>query len=634
MINQFLKAGGVTNVNDFYRKFPTEEHFNHYMKYGGINAYADGGAPRRQDYMDNEEQYQADMDAFMQGSQQPSLETPTVVSAKTKSNPYGGVSIVDFLASQNKAIDKGSRKKLAETLGIKNYTGLSGQNKALLAAVVNNPQLLENYPSYTSSKGAVKGVLKGSGSKKDSKKNSNNEYTDEDYKKAYEAEDFNGDHGYYLFPSSKKSDNKYAYKINQTMNNPYLTLGKDPYLWEYSNKSILTQPTEPVYTEWPSNYYPPNVEFPDLTAVKEYNAAQAQNTPLQAQSNRNGLGTALAVGAGLGTAGLGYGAYKKLPGMIASVKDINESVIDKKAVREAAMKQKALLLDRLSNIRRIREEKAAAEAAEIAKNAIGLGTRFKNALGIFSKSKYIEPVVEGIKAAFETSPVKRYGGEQYAYGGAYANVPQHSNPGMYADGYSGTSSGGQYFDDGGSFIPQYGDSAYGQLPKFGYGKAMYGMGMAYGGMYQEGGMPLDQEAMMAQQQEQQMPPQGQPDPQQLMQEIAQMLQQGAQPEQIMQQLVQMGIPEEQAQQMIQQVMQQMQGGQGQPQGPQEEQMEGPQGQNPQEEMMEEQGPPMGRFGRQLKMGGNSNSYSVGDEYDMSQSQIQDLIKKGYKIQYV
>jgi len=65
------------------------------------------------------------------------------------------------------------------------------------------------------------------------------------------------------------------------------------------------------------------------------------------------------------------------------------------------------------------------------------------------------------------------------------------------------------------------------------------------------------------------PPQGPPmmndggEIQQLLQEIAQALQQGAQPEQIMQQLVQMGIPEQQAMQVLQHVIQSIQ---GQPQG--------------------------------------------------------------------
>jgi hypothetical protein len=58
--------------------------------------------------------------------------------------------------------------------------------------------------------------------------------------------------------------------------------------------------------------------------------------------------------------------------------------------------------------------------------------------------------------------------------------------------------------------------------------------------------------------------------QQIIQAVAQMLQQGASPEQVMQQLMQKGMPKEMTQQVVQMVMQQMQ---GQQQGPQEEQME-------------------------------------------------------------
>lgn len=114
----------------------------------------------------------------------------------------------------------------------------------------------------------------------------------------------------------------------------------------------------------------------------------------------------------------------------------------------------------------------------------------------------------------------------------------------------------------------------------------------YGGLtkFVGGGMPEEQAA-------------GQDQQQQLMQQVAQMLQQGAQPEQVLQQLVQMGIPQDQAQQLIQMIMQQMQGG-----GAQQ--------------------PPM-------RMGGMTNKkYKKGGEYNMSQSDIQDLIKKGYKIQYL
>jgi hypothetical protein len=55
----------------------------------------------------------------------------------------------------------------------------------------------------------------------------------------------------------------------------------------------------------------------------------------------------------------------------------------------------------------------------------------------------------------------------------------------------------------------------------------------------------------------------QSNPQQMMQQVAQMLQQGADPQQILQQLVESGVPQQQAQQMIQGVISQMQQGEEQ-----------------------------------------------------------------------
>jgi hypothetical protein len=71
----------------------------------------------------------------------------------------------------------------------------------------------------------------------------------------------------------------------------------------------------------------------------------------------------------------------------------------------------------------------------------------------------------------------------------------------------------------------------------------------FGGYYQEGGMQPGMEEGMEQQGQEQ----------QIMGEVAQMLQQGADPQQVIQQLVQMGIPEEQAVQMVEAVMQEIQG---------------------------------------------------------------------------
>ena len=77
----------------------------------------------------------------------------------------------------------------------------------------------------------------------------------------------------------------------------------------------------------------------------------------------------------------------------------------------------------------------------------------------------------------------------------------------------------------------------------------------FGGYYQEGGM---EEGQMLNSQEQGMEQQGGGQEEQIMQQVAQALQQGADPQQIMEQLVQMGMPEEQAMALIQGIMQQMQ----------------------------------------------------------------------------
>ena len=87
--------------------------------------------------------------------------------------------------------------------------------------------------------------------------------------------------------------------------------------------------------------------------------------------------------------------------------------------------------------------------------------------------------------------------------------------------------------------------------------------LSFGGYYQEGGMQPGMEegleGQLSNPQEEGMEQQGGGQEQQIMQEVAQMLQQGADPQQVIQQLVQMGIPQEQAVQMVQAVMQQAQG---------------------------------------------------------------------------
>ena len=81
--------------------------------------------------------------------------------------------------------------------------------------------------------------------------------------------------------------------------------------------------------------------------------------------------------------------------------------------------------------------------------------------------------------------------------------------------------------------------------------------------YQDGGMQPEMgedQMMMGNPQEEQV---GGDQMQAIVQQVAQMLQQGADPQEVLQQLVQAGLPEEQAMQVIQMVMEQMQGAQPQ-----------------------------------------------------------------------
>lgn len=194
--------------------------------------------------------------------------------------------------------------------------------------------------------------------------------------------------------------------------------------------------------------------------------------------------------------------------------------------------------------------------------------------------------------------------------------------------------------------------------------------MMYGGTFADGGAP--QEMMQqAPPMEQQGPPPGQGGEQameQVVQFIIQAIQQQIPQEQIIAQLVQMtGMPEEQAMQLLQMVVEKMSGAGGQ-QAPPEQMAQGPQ------QQMMEQGPPQPsmkiggkttpcyKCGGRYKNGGSysgtySNgvyyrgggtyipdyaqyayggvpTYKKGGEYEMSQEEIQDLINKGYKIQYV
>ena len=165
------------------------------------------------------------------------------------------------------------------------------------------------------------------------------------------------------------------------------------------------------------------------------------------------------------------------------------------------------------------------------------------------------------------------------YGGAYARGGQTFNPGGNSTYYQGMS-----YANGGPFVPQYANQAY-------------GVEYATGGSTQGSAV---------------------------IEKVAQMLSQGMQPEAVLAQLVQAKIPKKKAVTIVQQAIAMVQQGAGMAQ--------------------QEQAPQMSYGGPYMPLSSPRNTtdyarggvvkYQKGGEYEMSHSDIQDLINKGYKIQYL
>ena len=212
--------------------------------------------------------------------------------------------------------------------------------------------------------------------------------------------------------------------------------------------------------------------------------------------------------------------------------------------------------------------------------------------------------LERVKKAYETAKKERIGGMAgYAQGGPVYGDPAspytYAYGGMYGDPYY---RGGQidYTNDMYSSYAS-GGPMVGNAPQAFKGPAAQNRG----GMlmtYADGGMVSPEEQMMQQQmmQQQQAPQEqmqqqgGQEQMMQMVQQIAQAIMQGENPEQIMQQLMQSGMPQEQVQQIMQAAMQM---------AAQQQQQQPMQGQ---EQMMPPQGM-MARGGRMYYGGGRKTN---------------------------
>ena len=134
---------------------------------GNLFYQAGGQPPKQSDYGDNFEAYQAAMDAWEAAQEMPTssgnygasfdqvlpappaANAPEIFTNKFKLNPYTGVSVADFLATQQKAADYASRKELAKQLGITGYRGTAEQNALLMSMIQQNPDILSSYGAFT-----------------------------------------------------------------------------------------------------------------------------------------------------------------------------------------------------------------------------------------------------------------------------------------------------------------------------------------------------------------------------------------------------------------------------------------------------------------------------------------------------
>jgi len=163
--NQILKIAKVKNINEFYRKYPTEEVFM--AKHGGAFKKAAMGAamvnkqltqltdfsnpPQAQSGWhaewnqdpyaqyegtdDAEAVYLAEVDArnVAQNQMKTSPINAPKSSAAAKKPASNNYSVVDFMSSKGLKSDFNTRKGLAQQYGIKDYKGTAEQNMQLLS---------------------------------------------------------------------------------------------------------------------------------------------------------------------------------------------------------------------------------------------------------------------------------------------------------------------------------------------------------------------------------------------------------------------------------------------------------------------------------------------------------------------
>lgn len=705
MVKKFLKIAGVKTQAEFYKKYPSEEAFfrahpeardlvNQKMAYGGMYAYNRGGSypsyqgdigsstvttvpPLRQQY-DDDAAWQEALFNYAASQQQPSSfigpmqdASSNVLSssipaemfysnidavpqllpsyAEPVASQYKGVSIVDMLASKGKS-DFKTRKEIAKALGIKGYKGTADQNLQMISLLNQNPDALNQV--YTSTPSQTSSLVTPLSS-------------DTSRQQASSVPS--------VVTPSTATTNNFSIQYPETFR--YSSNKNDGFSMLLPGAAVVGAGAAGLYglnkaakasvsaAKNAAALTKASLTTDDIIKMAQKTGREAETWQLLKARGMSDFDIAKSLKGikfkGSGSAGvpeeyidiLKGGLNKLTAAQELEIKNIENAKRLIQVYKDQGLARTPELLNKVSKLvpnpakaatllKGVGFPKTAVEAASKAskvEKTLGLGSRIAEGINAFGKLKYVEPLVN-----FYRGFVKEDGGES---------------------DYSGTYSGGVYYQEGGAYVPHYGDNAYGVLPKYGMGAmgvppAMYGMGMKDGGQnntlqkfvnagynldylaqggptyskntvynhqgivpafdwlkeggptfskhtgyphqkyvpaldwLQEGGTPISADG--AQQQG--------PDPQQVMQAVSQMLQQGIEPGQILQELVKTGVPQEMAQQIIQQIMQQMQGIQQQFQ----------------------QAGPMMKSGGLVK----------GSVHDVSEKDVQDLINKGYKIQYL
>lgn len=500
MVKQFLKMAGARNEKEFLSMFPNEESFfraypeaemlvngNNQMAYGGAMYHYAPGGPIKPGTLST-----AVKEAMAaQSMQTPSVGVPPLLArpadqmdnfvgpiqppqyaqaAPAITPQYQGVSIADMLSSRGEASDFASRKARAEEMGISGYRGTPAQNRQLMEMMGGKFAGTINEEASQRSSGKASGSAKNLPVSKRPK-------VDEDTREGYGALPYLGTAGAAALGYG-------AYKGTQAELNAIKGMGN---LYKGKSAQEISKLIKARGFRLPGDFEQlakagmnPSKVMGELKGLRFIEGATKDGLAAAQQANVFQK-TAKSLEQARPIAETYVNRFKNAKPILDKIKTAGiRSAADVEALRAAGLSSKETMVA-LKGI-------PMAKVAATAQNAGKWGDAFKAGITAFREAPLI-------KAGLKAMKFREYGGEEMAYGGmyddggmyAYGGISgQNPHPGTYSDGYSGTFSGGNYFPDGGTFIPQP-MMMPGQLPEYGYGRAMYGAGMAYGGGYSQGG---------------------------------------------------------------------------------------------------------------------------------------------------